>query len=165
MSIRAGWLTLVLTLTTTTGICATAAAPSTCAPTHTISVIQGSAASQLAGGAHDDVSPLNGQVVTIEGVIVGDFQSIPQSTRGGELRGFFIEEEAADQDADPSTSEGLFVFSGSFPTLDVHEGERVCVTGPVSEFFGMSQITATAAGSVVLTAAAVDMPEPATLAL
>lgn len=165
MSIRAGWLTLVLTFAAGTGICATAAAQSTCAPTHTISAIQGNATSQLAGGAHDDVSPLNGQVVTIEGVIVGDFQSIPQSTRGGELRGFFIEEEAADQDADPGTSEGLFVFSGSFPTLDVHEGERVCVTGPVSEFFGMSQITATAAGSLALTAPAVALPEPATLVL
>jgi predicted extracellular nuclease len=51
--------------------------------------------------------------VTIEGVVVADFQSVPQSTRAGELRGFFIEEETADQDADPSTSEGLFVFSGS----------------------------------------------------
>ncbi|MGH8240333.1 MAG: hypothetical protein ACREXP_25410, partial [Steroidobacteraceae bacterium] len=57
------------------------------------------------------------------------------------------------------------VFSGSFPVLDVHEGERVCVTGPVSEFFGMSQITATAAGSLVLPAAAADLPAPATLVL
>ncbi|MGH8241260.1 MAG: hypothetical protein ACREXP_30175, partial [Steroidobacteraceae bacterium] len=152
MSRRASWSILVLTLATSIGISATAAAQSTCAPTHRISATQGNAASQLAGGAHDDVSPVNGQVVTIEGVIVGDFQSIPQSTRAGELRGFLIEEETADQDADPSTSEGLFVFSGSFPVLDVHEGERVCVTGPVSEFFGMSQITATAAGSLVLTA-------------
>lgn len=165
MNMRAGWSTLVLTLAASIGFCAAAAAQSTCATTHKINQIQGNAASQLPGGAHDDVSPLSGQVVTIEGVVVGDFQSIPQSTRAGELRGFFIEEETADQDADPSTSEGLFVFSGSFPALDVHEGERVCVRGPVSEFFGMSQITATAAGSLVLTASNVALPEPATLVL
>ncbi len=87
-------------------------------------------------------------------------------TRAASCAASSCEEETADQDArQPSTSEGLFVFSGSFPSLDVHEGERVCVTGPVSEFFGMTQITATAAGSLVLTAAAADLPAPATLVL
>ena len=63
------------------GICATAAAQSTCAPTHRISAIQGNATTQLAGGAHDDVSPLNTETVTIEGIVVADFQSLPQPTR------------------------------------------------------------------------------------
>lgn len=90
-------------------------------------------------------SPLVGQTVTVEGVVVGDYQ-----TQGsGQLRGFFLEEEDGDQDADPATSEGLFVFCSSCPTA-VAEGERVRVTGAVSEFFGMTQITATTAGSVVV---------------
>jgi len=93
-------------------------------------------------------SPLVGQTVTVEGVVVGDFQ-----TQGsGELRGFFLEEEDADADADPQTSEGIFVFCSTCPTA-VAEGQRVRVTGAVSEFFNMTQITASTAGSVVVTEA------------
>jgi uncharacterized protein len=142
-----------------------ASAQTSCAPTHTISSIQRNSTTQLVGGAHDDVSPLNGQAVVIEGVVVGDFQSIPQPTRSGELRGFFLEEEASDHDADPSTSEGLFVFTGSTPVLDVQEGQTICVSGPVSEFFGMTQLTATGAGSLTLVAADVPPPEAATIDL
>src|SRR5688500_3398311 len=125
-------------------------AQTACAPTHTVSSIQGNSTNHLAGGAHDDVSPLNGQTVAIEGVVVGDFQSIPQPTRSGELRVFFVEEETSDHDADPSTSEGVFVFTGSAPVLDVQEGQKVCVLGRVSEFFGMTQLTATASGSLTI---------------
>jgi len=140
-------------------------AQAVCTPTHTISAIQGNGATQLPGGAHNDVTPLTGLIVTLEAVVVADFQSIPQSTRSGELRGFFLEEEDADHDADPSTSEGLFVFSGNAPSLDVQEGQKVCVTGPVSEFFGMTQVTATAAGSIALVAPSAPLPHPATLDL
>lgn len=143
----------------------TASAQATCESTHKVSAIQGNGASQLAGGAHDDVSPLDGQSVVIEGIVVGDYQSIPQSTRSGELRGFFLEEEAGDQDADPGTSEGLFVFTGSAPVLDVQEGQKVCVAGRVSEFFGMTQVTATAAGSLMLVATESVLPEPANIVL
>lgn len=142
-----------------------ALAQAVCSPTHRISGIQGNELTQLAGGSHDDVSPLTGQTVTVEGIVVGDFQSIPQPTRSGELRGFFLEAETAEWDSDPTTSEGLFVFSGSFPALDVREGQKVCVTGPVSEFFGMTQITATAANSLMLVADAVPLPDPATIRL
>ena len=140
-------------------------AQATCAVTHRIHQIQGNATTQLAGGAHDDISPLNGQTVTIEGIVVADFQSIPQPTRSGELRGFFVQEEAADEDGDSSTSEGSFVFSGSTPAVDVQEGQRVCVQGAVSEFFGMTQLTATSAGSVLVTSASEPLPPAATLAL
>lgn len=140
-------------------------AQSTCSTTHLISTVQGSPASQNSGGVHDDVSPLVGQRVTIEGVVIADYQSIPQSTRSGELRGFFLQEEKEDHDADPNTSEGLFVFTGSNPVVDVQEGQRVCVSGAVSEFFGMTQVTAASADSVVITAAQVDLPAPVTLTL
>lgn len=157
---------IALFLVTLSALSATPAlAQTACTPTHKISAIQGNATTQLAGGAHNDVSPLNGQVVTIEGVVVADFQSIPQPTRSGEIRGFFIQEDAADQDADASTSEGLFVFTGSAPSLDVREGQQICVRGPVSEFFGMTQLTATAAGSLTLSAASASLPPPATIDL
>jgi uncharacterized protein len=150
-----------------TGLVSPAAvfAQGTCDITHKISAIQGNSTSQSAGGAHDDVSPLSGQTVTIEGVVVADFQTLPQATRSGELRGFFIEEESADHDADSSTSEGLFIFTGSSPVLDVQEGQKICVRGPVSEFFGMTQLTATAAGSLVLTAESAPLPTPAAINL
>jgi predicted extracellular nuclease len=144
---------------------APAVAQTVCEPTHTISAIQGNTSTQAPGGAHGDVSPLNGQVVTLQGVVVADYQSIPQATRSGELRGFFLQEETADQDADPSTSEGLFVFTGSAPSLDVQEGQTVCVSGPVSEFFGMTQVTAALAGSLALVGEGSALPPAATLDL
>jgi uncharacterized repeat protein (TIGR01451 family) len=84
--------------------------------------------------------------VTIEGVVVGNFQGSTQ------LQGFFLQEEDADVDADPLTSEGIFVYCSSCPT-PVAEGQRVQVTGPVSEFFGMTEVSATTLGSIVVTGA------------
>ena len=49
----------------------------------------------------------DGAVVTIEGVVVGDYQG------PGEFNGYYLQEEAADVDADPLTSEGIFVFSAA----------------------------------------------------
>ena len=53
---------------------------------------------------------------TVEAIVVGDYQ-----TQGsGQLRGFFVQEEDADADADPATSEGIFVFCTTCPV----RGER-----------------------------------------
>ncbi len=49
------------------------------------------------------------------------------------LQGFFLQEEDADADADPNTSEGIFIFCGGCPT-PVAEGQRVKATGTVCEF-------------------------------
>ena len=79
-------------------------------------------------------SPLVGQIVTVEGVIVGDFQE------GDELNGFFIQEEDADFDGDTNTSEGIFVFEGGFVGPDVNEDDLVRVTGEVEEFKTLTQL-------------------------
>ena len=80
---------------------------------------------------------------TVEAIVVGDYQ-----TQGsGQLRGFFIQEEDADADADPATSEGIFVFCSSCPSA-VAVGDKVRVTGGASEYFNMSQLTASTAASV-----------------
>ncbi|HKI05103.1 MAG TPA: ExeM/NucH family extracellular endonuclease [Thermoanaerobaculia bacterium] len=89
-------------------------------------------------------TPIPGATVTVEGVVVGDFQA------GDQLQGFFLQEEDADADADPATSEGIFVFCNTCPT-PVAEGQRVRVTGVVSEFNGMTEITSSTAPSVVVT--------------
>jgi hypothetical protein len=85
-------------------------------------------------------SPLAGTSVTIEGIVVGDFQNV---TALGDLNGFHVQEEDADADADPATSEGVFVYEGSgAPLATVATGDKVRVTGTVTEF---------ASGSITLT--------------
>ena len=70
------------------------------------------------------MSPIVGETVDVEAIVVGDFQG-PSA-----LSGFYIQEPTGEQDANPATSEGLFVFSG----LPVNAGDRVRVRGIVSEF-------------------------------
>jgi predicted extracellular nuclease len=70
---------------------------------------------------------------TIEGVVVADYQGPNQ------FNGYFVQEETGDQDTNPATSEGIFVFAGS-SGLDVAAGNIVRVRGTVSEFGGLTQI-------------------------
>ncbi len=97
-------------------------------------------------------SPLVGQTVSVEGVVIGVFQGATQ------LKGFFLQEEDADADADPNTSEGIFVFCNACPT-SVAEGQRVRVTGVVSEFNGLTEITSSTVGSVIITDAGNHLAE------
>ncbi len=80
-------------------------------------------------------SPLAGSPVQIEGVVVADFQG-PDA-----LSGFFVQEEDSEADADPATSEGVFVFDGTF-SVDVNVGDRVRVSGTVEEFNENTEISA-----------------------
>jgi len=82
-------------------------------------------------------SPRNGQVVVIEGIVVGDFQgTIRSGIADPQLSGFFVQEDDNEWDANPATSEGIFVFQGNatVPVPDVQIGERVRVRGTVLEF-------------------------------
>ena len=119
----------------------TAGAENVCvAPALSVKIheVQGSGAS----------SPLAGATVVIEGIVVGDFQGGGDGVNG-DLDGFFVQEEDADADGDPATSEGIFVFDGSSPVVDVAIGDKVRVEGPVSEFFGLTEITSLSGVSVV----------------
>ncbi|HQR35494.1 MAG TPA: ExeM/NucH family extracellular endonuclease [Blastocatellia bacterium] len=89
-------------------------------------------------------TPIPGATVTVEGIVVANFQGT------NKLSGFFLQEEDADADANPNTSEGIFIFCNTCPTA-VAEGQRVKATGVVSEFNNMTEITASTAGSVVVT--------------
>ena len=75
-------------------------------------------------------SPIAGTPVTIEGVVVGDYQALPS-----EFGGFYLQEETGDVDANAATSEGIFVFDNGFG-VDVQPGDVVRVRGTVTEFFG-----------------------------
>ena len=94
-------------------------------------------------------SPLDGQQVIISGIVVGDFQAIvtDDPVNDEPLDGFFVQEEDLDADADPATSEGIFVFAPG--AVDVAVGDLVEVTGRVDEFFGLTEITAVTGIDVV----------------
>ena len=116
-----------------------------------ISAIQGSGVS----------SNMVGQTVTVEAIVVGDFQNGDADT-GRSLGGFYLQEEDDDADGDASTSEGLFVFDSNFGT-DVQIGDKVRVTGTVTEYFGETQLSDISAVEVVSsdetlpTAAVIDL--------
>lgn len=87
-----------------------------------------------------DASPLEGQAVTVVGVVTGDFQDDDADTLSN-LSGFFIQEESPDNDV--QTSDGIFIFDGDVAGVDVQVGDKVTVTGTVAERFGETQVTAT----------------------
>ena len=77
-----------------------------------------------------DTSPLEGQPVTIEAIVTASFQE-------SSLGGFFLQEETRDEDGDPQTSEGIFVYHTADP---VAVGARVRVTGTIKEFHGLTEV-------------------------
>ncbi|MBW7879070.1 MAG: ExeM/NucH family extracellular endonuclease [Anaerolineae bacterium] len=68
---------------------------------------------------------VRGVVITTEGVVTADFQ--PGSPNG--IGGFFVQEKFPD--ANPVTSEGMFVFNNSFP---VNAGDYIRITGTIVEY-------------------------------
>ncbi|WP_352431152.1 Ig-like domain-containing protein [Pyrinomonas sp.] len=84
--------------------------PPTITPIHTI---QGTGSS----------SPLVGQTVTTSGIVTGL-----------KSNGFFIQAPDSEADNDPNSSEGIFVFTASAPPSAATIGNRVNVTGTVTEF-------------------------------
>ncbi len=108
------------------------------------------------------ISPLDGQVVVTEGVITARRSN-----------GFFVQTADGEDDGNPATSEGLFVFTGStaFPAVAV--GNRVRVSGRVVDFTPSSNLNQrplteiTGGGGVTvqvsLRAAGVALPAPITI--
>jgi len=70
-------------------------------------------------------SLMAGQVVTVDGIVTG--------IKSGGSGGFFVQ-EAGPYDADVNTSEGIFVFTAGNNPPAVVIGNRVAVTGTVTEF-------------------------------
>ena len=104
-------------------------------------------------------SPMVGSTVTIEAVVVGDFQNNGKPDNG-DLNGFYLQEEDADADSDANTSEGIFIYDPN-QLLDVSVGELVRVSGPVSEYSGMTEITA----QKVISLGSTDLPAVTDLSL
>jgi predicted extracellular nuclease len=111
-----------------------------------------------------DASPCAGETVTIEGVVVGDYEGACAGTGVDQtcnLRGFYVQARDAEVDADPATSEAIFVFHGNEDTVAV--GDEVRVTGTVAEFSGQTQLNFPSAIEVLasgqsVTPTVVDLP-------
>jgi uncharacterized protein len=100
-------------------------------------------------------TPVSGNVVSIEGVVVGDYQGT------GQFGGYYVQEEDADADADPTTSEGIFVFN----TTPVSVGDRVRVRGTAGEFSNLTQLSSVTSTLVCstgdsVTTTSVTLPVP-----
>ncbi|WP_148861161.1 ExeM/NucH family extracellular endonuclease [Marinobacter fonticola] len=102
-----------------------------------------------------DTSPLQGSVQRVEGVITLD-------GRGpGGLSGFYLQSLPDDTDANVSTSEGLFIFTGA---EGGQVGDHVRVEGSIKEYYGLTEMTGR--GSVeVCGSAALPAPVPIDLPL
>jgi uncharacterized protein len=106
------------------------------------------------------LSPLNNtRNVVIEGIVVGDYQEANQ------FHGFHVQEEDADADSNPATSEGIFVFDNNFGTA-VKLGDKVRVRGTVSEFpTGATSLTQLTNISSVTVCGSGQSVTPATVSL
>ncbi|MBY6032714.1 ExeM/NucH family extracellular endonuclease [Marinobacter daepoensis] len=79
-----------------------------------------------------DQSPLAGKRVTVEGILTRD------SRQAGGFGGFYLQQADHETDNNPGTSEALFVYTrkpGGKP------GQRMRVTGQVTEFHGLTELT------------------------
>ncbi len=120
--------------------------------------IQGTPDNQEVYFGRPDASPLRGDVVKVEAIVVADFQGLSGPEQ---LDAFFIQEEDADADADIRSSEGILVFCGSTCPTDVMVGQQVQVTGLVEEYFGMTQLRATFDSDVAINSDGNPLPTPA----
>ena len=130
--------------------CTTASAPPRPAPAGAC------AAAATAIGAvqgRGERSPLLGSTVHIEGVVTADYEGALPS-----LNGFYLQDPAGD--ADPATSDAIFVFNGDRD--EVRAGERVRVEGVVEEARGQTQLSRTGA---LLQCGGGTPPTPADIAL
>ena len=100
-----------------------------------------------------DVSPMNGKTVTVEGIVTADY-------RTGGYKGITIQTQGSGgaTDATPGASDGIFVYLDALaPSLAI--GDLVSVTGPVSEYFGQTQINPASLSAISVVQAGVGVPE------
>jgi predicted extracellular nuclease len=98
------------------------------------------------------LSPLTGQTVTrVPGIVTG--------VRSDTSRGYWIQDPTPD--ADPRTSEGIFVFTSSVPTVKV--GDSVLVSGKVTEYrtgTGTQTVTEIATPTTAVLSSGNTLPAP-----
>ena len=93
-------------------------------------------------------TPYFGLDVTTTGIVTGL-----------KSNGMFL--QSTQPDLDPSTSEGIFVFTGGVPAATV--GAEVVVKGTATEYFNLTQIESTLTGDVSVVTPDNPLPEPVAL--
>lgn len=90
-------------------------------------------------------SPLAGQTVTVRGVVTAAYPT-------GGLNGLYVQTAGTGgaDDATPGASDAIFVFGTHSQPAGVSVGDSVEVTGRVSEFQGLTELTPAAGGVVEL---------------
>ena len=123
--------------------------PATPPEAHSIAEIQGTG----------DASPLVGRTVVTDGVVTAAYPT-------GGYNGFYLQTAGTGGDTDSGTrqaSDAVFVY-GSAATGVVRVGDHVEVTGKVTEFNGLTEVTP-AGASDVRTLSAAAAPRPATIVI
>ncbi|TFD85019.1 ExeM/NucH family extracellular endonuclease [Cryobacterium lactosi] len=124
--------------------------PTTTPPTGTtaISAIQGTS----------DTSPLAGSTVNTVGVVTAAYPT-------GGLAGFYLQTPGTGGTTTDPASHGIFVYTKTL-TSTVAVGDYVSVTGAVSEYYGLTQLTInTLADIAPLDRSGITAPVPSTLQL
>jgi hypothetical protein len=89
--------------------------------------------------------------VAVQGVIYE--KTLARTSSGGSQNGFFLQNTAGTADADPNTSDGVFVFMGTFTSLIggyvPQVGDEVVIQARVTEFFNLTELTS-ASGLLVV---------------
>ena len=84
-----------------------------------------------------------GQTVVVRGVVTE--KTLAKTSAGARNYGFFLQSTPASSDGDPLTSDGIFVFMGTFTSLIggyvPQVGDDVVITGRVSEFFNYTELS------------------------
>jgi predicted extracellular nuclease len=118
-----------------------------------IGTVQGSVGDSDDGLLHrSPFAPATGNsagttVVTVQAVIYQ--KTLARTSSGGTQNGIFIQNTTTTTDDDPNSSDGIFVFMGGFTTLLRAEGgtytpqvgDEIILSGRVSEFFNLSQLS------------------------
>jgi predicted extracellular nuclease len=97
-----------------------------------------------------DATPYAGQFISTSGIVTAR-----------KSNGFFLQNLAVNYDLNDDTSEGVFVFTSSTPT--VVPGDAVAILGTATEFFNLTQIESTLPGDVTVTSSGNPLPATTTL--
>jgi hypothetical protein len=94
----------------------------------------------------------------VRGVITQ--RTLGRSSAGADQYGFFLQSRLGTEDADPTSSDGIFVFMGGFTSLiggyQPRVGDEVVVRARVSEFFNLTQLSSASLVRVLDTGVDVD---------
>jgi len=109
-----------------------------------IGTVQGSVSNSDNGATFP--SPYAGQTVVIQGVIYEKVLS--RTSSGGSTYAFFMQSANGQTDGDPNSSDGIYVYIGSYSTLRIKSGgyytpkvgDEVVLQGPISEYYNFTEI-------------------------